>query len=173
MFTFSGSGDTMAFTGAALPKNGINSLTDAGAVGFPPGTPNISSGVNSPTNLAGNSGSVNLSTPSPTGDYNGDHKVDAADYVVWRSTLTKTVSAGTGADGNADGAINAADYTFWRSKFGNAAGSGSSFAAAQQTPEPATGALLLITALAACSGHRRRRLIAPRPHTATGFALPA
>jgi hypothetical protein len=64
-FTFSGSGDSMAFTGAALPKNGINSLTDAGAVGFPPGTPNISSGVNSPTNVAGNSGSVNLAVPEP------------------------------------------------------------------------------------------------------------
>jgi serralysin len=63
-FTFSGSGDSMAFTGASLPKNGINSLTDAGAVGFPPGTPNISSGVNSPTNLAGSSGSVNL-VPEP------------------------------------------------------------------------------------------------------------
>ena len=62
-FTFSGSGDSMAFTGASLPKNGINSLTDAGAVGFPPGTPNISSGVNSPTNLAGNSGSLNLAVP--------------------------------------------------------------------------------------------------------------
>ena len=49
--SFSGSGDSMAFTGAALPKNGINSLTDAGASGFPPGLTNISSGVNSPTNF--------------------------------------------------------------------------------------------------------------------------
>jgi hypothetical protein len=62
-FSFEGSGDTMAFTGASLPKNGINSLTDAGAVGFPPGTPNISSGVNSPTNFGGASGSI---TPEPT-----------------------------------------------------------------------------------------------------------
>ena len=63
-FTYSGSGDSMSFTGASLPKDGIHSLTDAGAVGFPPGTPNISSGVNSPTNLLGNSGSVNLA-PEP------------------------------------------------------------------------------------------------------------
>jgi serralysin len=63
-FTFSGSGDSMAFTGASLPKDGIHSLTDAGAVGFPPGTPNISAGTNSPTNLLGNSGSVNL-VPEP------------------------------------------------------------------------------------------------------------
>jgi hypothetical protein len=62
--TFNGSGDAMTFSGASLPKNGIDSLTDAGAVGFPPGTPSISSGVNSPTNLAGTSGSVNVS-PEP------------------------------------------------------------------------------------------------------------
>jgi hypothetical protein len=66
-FTYSGSGDSMAFSGASLPKNGINSLTDAGAVGFPPGTPNISSGVNSPTNQLGNSGSVNVSPEPVTG----------------------------------------------------------------------------------------------------------
>jgi hypothetical protein len=63
-FTYSGSGDSMSFTGASLPKDGIHSLTDAGAVGFPPGTPNISSGTNSPTNLGGSSGSVNLA-PEP------------------------------------------------------------------------------------------------------------
>jgi hypothetical protein len=64
-FTFSGSGDSMSFTGASLPKDGIHSLTDAGAVGIPPGIPSISSGVNSPTNLSGQSGSVNLA-PEPT-----------------------------------------------------------------------------------------------------------
>jgi serralysin len=63
-FMYSGSGDTMTFTGASLPKDGVHSLTDAGAVGFPPGTPSISAGVNSPTNVAGNSGSVNL-VPEP------------------------------------------------------------------------------------------------------------
>jgi hypothetical protein len=66
-FTYNGSNDAMAFTGASLPKDGINSLTDAGAIGFPPGTPNISSGVNSPTNQFGNSGSVNVSPEPVTG----------------------------------------------------------------------------------------------------------
>jgi hypothetical protein len=60
---FSGSGDPFIY-GASLPKNGINSLTDA-ATGFIPDAANISSGVNSPTNLAGNSGSVNLAVPEP------------------------------------------------------------------------------------------------------------
>src|SRR4029079_12953024 len=53
VFTFSGSGDTMSFTGASLPKDGLHSLTDANASGFPNLTSNNSSGVNSPTNLAG------------------------------------------------------------------------------------------------------------------------
>jgi hypothetical protein len=133
----------MAFTGASLPKNGINSLTDAGAIGFPPGTPNISSGVNSPTNLLGEAGSVNLSTPSPTGDYNGNHTVDAADYAVWRKTLNGTVSPnGSGADGDSSGTIGPGDYTYWRARFGNAApGSGS--LAGGVVPEPTTIALQL------------------------------
>ena len=64
-FTFNGSGDTMAFAGATLPKDGFNSLTDAGASGFPPGTPNISAGGNSPVNNSNNKGQVNLA-PEPT-----------------------------------------------------------------------------------------------------------
>jgi hypothetical protein len=64
-FTFNGSGDSMSFTGASLPKDGINSLTDANAHDSPTPVQSISSGTNSPTNLSGNSGSVNLA-PEPT-----------------------------------------------------------------------------------------------------------
>src|SRR5262245_6748189 len=120
--TYNGSGDSMAVTGASLPKDGIKSLTDAGAFGLPPGTPNISAGVNSPTNLPGTTGlGVNLSN----GDYNGNHSVDAADYPLWRET-----PANFGAD--------AAGYGAWRSNFGNAAGLGAGI-----VPEPAAPALLL------------------------------
>jgi hypothetical protein len=155
-FTFSGSGDSMSFTGASLPKDGIQSLTDAGAVGFPPGVPNISSGVNSPTNLSGNTGSVNLSAPPPTGDYNGDHLVNAADYVIWRDTLGQSVTAGHGADGNGNGTIDTADYDFWRSKLGNAAGRGSGLGSALATPEPA--AVCLVVTGVIFTRLRRRRI---------------
>jgi hypothetical protein len=151
--TFLLNGDTMTFSGAALPKDGVTSLTDAGAFGFPPGTPNISSGNNSPTNFAGQIGSLNLA--GPTGDYNGNHIVDGADYIVWRNTLTQAATpSGSGADGNNSGTIDAGDYTFWRSKFGNAAGSGSG--AASAVPEPSAGAFLLLMMLAARFGRRRR-----------------
>jgi hypothetical protein len=124
--TFLGSGDSMSFTGASLPKDGIRSLEDAGAVLFPPGTPNISAGVNSPTNLLGNVGGVNLSA----GDYNGNGTVDAADYVVWRKT---PANFGT----------NAAGYAAWRSHFGNPAGTGSGTLAEGTVPEPTLIALQL------------------------------
>jgi hypothetical protein len=154
--TFSGSNDSMNFSGASLPKNGINSLTDAGATGFPPGTPNISSGINSPTNFSGASGSVNLSAPAPTGDYNGNHVVDAGDYVVWRKTLNNAASpAGSGADGNSSGTIDAGDYTFWRARFGNAAGGGT-IGPGSAVPEPVVGMLLLV-AYSILGSFRRRR----------------
>ncbi len=154
--TFTGSFDSMTFTGASLPKNGINSLTDAGATGFPPGSTSISSGVNSPTNFANASGSVNLSAPSPTGDYNGNHLVDAGDYVVWRKTLNNSASpAGSGADGNSSGTIDAGDYTFWRARFGNAAGTGT-ISPGSAVPEPVAGILLLV-ALSVLGSCRRRR----------------
>ena len=81
--------------------------------------------------------------PSPTGDYNGNGFVDAADYVAWRDTLTQSAApAGSGADGNASGTIEAGDYTYWRERFGNAAGSGAG--ANTVVPEPATIASLLV-----------------------------
>jgi hypothetical protein len=73
---------------------------------------------------------------SPTGDYNGNGVVDAADYVVWRKTLNLAASpTGSGADGNQDGSIDSGDYTYWRSRFGNSvSGLGSS----NNIPEPSS-----------------------------------
>lgn len=58
--TFTGSGDSITFSGASLPKDGIHSLTDTNLYG----AQNLVSGTNSPTNLIGQSGSVNLA-PEP------------------------------------------------------------------------------------------------------------
>lgn len=91
------------------------------------------------------------STPAAavtTGDYNGDHLVDAADYVVWRKTLNDNVSPnGSGADGDSNGTIGQGDYSFWRGRFGNAApGSGS--LAGGLVPEPSSIMLQLGSILA-------------------------
>lgn len=144
--SFSGSGDTMSFTGASLPKNGLNSLTDTNLYG----PQNLVSGINSPTNINNDPGALNL------GDYNRNRVVDGADYVLWRNTLTQAASpSGSGADGNINGTIDAGDFSFWRARLGNST-SGSGAGAASAAPEPAAGALWLVALLALRCGRRRR-----------------
>lgn len=98
--------------------------------------------------------------PPATGDYNGNHFVDAADYVLWRDTLGQTVAPGTGADGNADGTINAGDYNYWKARFGNPApGAGSGAGLATAVPEPATTALAILGVSLLLAFGRRHRAI--------------
>jgi hypothetical protein len=75
--------------------------------------------------------SQSVSGPSLTGDYSGNHSVDAADYVLWRMTFGTSVLAHTSADGNGNGAVDAADYAVWRSNFGSTGSSGSSLPLAE------------------------------------------
>jgi hypothetical protein len=78
--------------------------------------------------------------PGLAGDYNGNGRVDSADYVVWRKSLDQT-GDDLAADGDSNGKVDAADYDFWRSRLGNAlADSGASVAVA--VPEPSTSVLL-------------------------------
>jgi hypothetical protein len=93
-----------------------------------------------------------LTVVERVGDYNGDLRVDAADYTVWRNSLGTSVAAGTGADGNGDGSVDGLDYALWRRSFGmdvvvagGASGSGSIGAAT--IPEPAAGVLSWLAAL--------------------------
>lgn len=82
---------------------------------------------------------------TPSGDYNGNHVIDAADYVVWRKTLGQT-GVGLKADGNLNNQIDANDFAFWRSRFGQTAGSGSSLGSPDgaMVPEPSVGYLIVI-----------------------------
>ncbi|MDZ4821610.1 MAG: hypothetical protein SGJ20_21830 [Planctomycetota bacterium] len=103
---------------------------------------------------------VSVNPAGPTGDYNGNGVVDAADYVVWRNTSGQGATPpGSGADGNANGTIDPGDYTFWRSKFGNLVpgiGSGSNLA----VPEPSLLSLLIVsTVVALCAGNLRKTRI--------------
>jgi hypothetical protein len=78
------------------------------------------------------------------GDWNGDAKVDAADYVKWRKD-----PAGNGGD--------PAGYETWRQNFGKGtSGSGSGANVNGAVPEPATAVLLLLPAVGICL--RRRRI---------------
>ncbi len=89
-----------------------------------------------------------LAPPPPSGkskgDYNNDGKVDAADYVVWRSTVGSETDLR--ADGDGSLIISQADYIHWRDNFGTTGlpvvGSGVGSAAA--VPEPGTALLLIV-----------------------------
>ena len=78
-----------------------------------------------------------LIATSLDGDFNGDGKVDAADYVVWRKS-----------DGSQPG------YNEWRTNFGRNSGSASGQVAAA-VPEPASLALAALGVLATASMMRR------------------
>jgi hypothetical protein len=86
------------------------------------------------------------------GDYNGDGTVDAADYTVWRDTLNS--SDDLRADGNDNGTVDGADYGIWKTHFGESANVGLS-ATSAAVPEPASGALLLLTMATLSTACRR------------------
>jgi hypothetical protein len=143
--TFLGSNDSLSFAGSLLPKDGFQSLTDMNATGFPPGTPDITVTDNTPTRFPNVAGQIDLRSTSPTGDYNGNGIVDAADYVVWRKTLDQPASpAGSGADGDGDGTIGTGDYDFWAERFGDTVPGAGGGNVSGAVPEPASLVLLLV-----------------------------
>jgi hypothetical protein len=89
----------------------------------------------------------------PTGDYNFDGAVDAADYVVWRTMLGQT-GPGLAADGNGDQDVDSSDYRVWRSNFGKASPGVS--IVSEIVPEPST-AMLIIAAVTILAGRRVAR----------------
>jgi hypothetical protein len=136
----------------------------------PPGTPNMRNdspykiavidwAYETTPNTAILAGDVGQATIEPTGDYNGDHIVDAADYTVWRDSLGQSVPIGTLADGNKSGMIEEGDYTFWKSKFGTVVPGVGAGSMAAGVPEPTSAAIfsLGMLALGATGLARHRR----------------
>jgi autotransporter-associated beta strand protein len=91
----------------------------------------------------GTAGQITLNLGGLAGDYNGNNKVDAADYVLWRKNPT-------GFGGNPAG------YTTWRQNFGQPPGSGAGLASSAGVPEPASCSLVLCAVLGLLSGCSRR-----------------
>jgi hypothetical protein len=108
--------------------------------------------------FAGTTAQLNaLLVHNVAGDYNHDGVVDAADYVVWRSSLGSAVNLA--ADGNNDEVVNQADYTFWRSHLGatSGSGSGSDLGAQGGVPEPTALMLFAFGGIAMASRRRTHR----------------
>ena len=101
------------------------------------------------------------------GDYNGDNRVDAADYTVWRNNLGANVTL---PNDTTPGTVTSADYTVWKTNYGqSAAVSGTStlitgfvkyvtsgVGAGAAVPEPST-VLLFGVGLTLVAGTGRRR----------------
>jgi hypothetical protein len=105
---------------------------------------------------------VSVSAAGPTGDYNGNGVVDAADYVVWRDTFGQAAAPpGSGADGNGNGTIDPGDFDFWKSRFGNSV-PGAGLGSSSVIPEPGSLSLLVVlVSVALCNGNRRNNKIRP------------
>ncbi len=88
--------------------------------------------------------------PVENADFNGDGKVDGADFIIWQRNSGANGGHATG-DANNDGAVNAADLAIWKSHFGGAFAA----AAAGAVPEPASW-LLTLAGCAALAASRRR-----------------
>jgi hypothetical protein len=112
-------------------------------------------GVGDPGAVWFDNASLVLLTPQVVavpGDYNGDGKVDAADYVVWRKNVGQSTLNNRGS--GISGPVGTSDYNFWRSQFGAAAGSGALLS--QAVPEPALSVLaILVLGLIAAIPRRR------------------
>jgi len=158
-FDFAHTFDTLTLTGSQIPKDGINSLTDADVLPES-GVDNMVVGVNSPTNFAGATGSVNLGGGTPiVGDFTGDGVVTGADLTRWRTNFGAAGSA-TVSQGNADadGDVDGQDFLIWQRRVG-----ATSIAA---VPEPGAASLALVVAVVvigvAARNYRRFRFM-PKP----------
>jgi hypothetical protein len=94
------------------------------------------------------------------GDYNDDSAVDAADYVLWRSSLGQ-VGANLPADGNLDNRVDTSDYEFWRARAGTIT---DNWFALEIIPEPLGAPLVCILMAIPTLVSRRGRAQAPRPN---------
>lgn len=103
-------------------------------------------------NLAYTLTAINLSVAGILGDYNKSGALDAADYVLWRKTISQSGPA-LAADGNNNGVIDPADFTIWRTNYGaQAAASGTGLTST--IPEPTS---IILVALSLCLVAMRSR----------------
>ncbi len=88
------------------------------------------------------------------GDYNGDGTIDAADYTVWRDTLT---AGGTGLlNDPTPGVVDSTDFDYWKAHYGESSAAGSGSLALQAVPEPSTIWLALLALIGWIQARRQQ-----------------
>jgi Dockerin type I domain len=95
-----------------------------------------------------------------SGDYNGDQRVDAGDYAVWRNSLGQS-GIGLPADGSGNGTVDDQDFMLWKQNFGT--GGAAAGDSVGTVPEPCCCASLVTVALLRAIGWRHFRC-PHRPH---------
>lgn len=91
------------------------------------------------------------------GDFDNNGVVDAADYLVWRTTVGSTIDLR--ADGDHSGGVTSDDYNVWQAHFGATGGAGALAGSlnAAVVAEPSSIALLFFGAAAMLAMARARR----------------
>ena len=134
-FQFANFYDTLVVSGASIPKDGVNSLTDSNT--SQGGPDNMTVTLNSPTNFAGAAGSVNVGGPAfDPGDFNESGMVTGADLGNWEAGFGMQGASVEHDDGDADddNDVDGADFLVWQQDLEAAV-----VAAGGAVPEPATG----------------------------------
>jgi hypothetical protein len=149
VFTFAHGADTATVAGSLIPKDGVNSITDSVlAVAPNVDTDNYSTGLNTPTNFAGNTGQINAA-PSPAADFTNNGIVNEFDLAAWRTNFgTSAGAAKAQGDSDNDQDVDGRDYLKWQEQT-TSAGS------IAVIPEPTTAALAAAVLIVAA--RRRRR----------------
>lgn len=99
-------------------------------------------------------GSVLLSVVSILpGDYNGDLRVDALDFAVWREHLGDPDESALGHNGNGAG-VDPSDFDFWLANYGRVGGAATPPALA---PEPGAAISLALLGVMTLGAQRRSR----------------
>jgi hypothetical protein len=86
------------------------------------------------------------------GDYDDDHDVDGADFLLWQRTFGS--GSELAADGSLNGLIDGDDVAIWREHYGRRWPAGSS--AVGSTPEPQAAVLLLLATAGMTTLGRKR-----------------
>jgi hypothetical protein len=94
-------------------------------------------------------------TEPGAGDYNGDGRVDAGDYVRWRNHLGDADETNIQNSGDGGG-VTIADYVFWKANYGKSYDSRGGGSLSAATPEPTTSVLALLTSAVLSVAYRRR-----------------